>query len=213
MSQTYKTLLSEFLIIVIGVLTAFGIEELASSINDKTQKKQFLQSIHAELLENKKNLDRVIDSYDQLKSLTDTLLNHLNNQTTEDPTELFERFTSYSPLVFNIGSYDALKNSRIYDKLDNIKLTVELNNLTAQLESTLEWQSKIESLQLELFIVNNNDIKDPNSGRIINNNIYSVENRNNITSLGGYREVLNSEFKTILEKVDSVIELLDKEID
>ena len=212
MNKTYKTLFLEFVVIVIGVLTAFGVEELATSINENKQQRIYLKSVKAELTENKVHLSNLINGNIRQASTTDTLLHYLDNKILTDSTELFKSFLVYGYMIFNLGAYEALKNSRVYHKLDNIELTTKLNNLIAQVESTLEFQGKIETLQMKLFVEENNDAIDPISRIVLSNSVYSLKYKNNIKQIQGYRLVITDEFKLIRDKIDGIIELIETEI-
>ncbi len=208
-----KKLLYEFLVIVIGVLTAFGVQEIAETLSENKQKTYYLKSVKSELTENSSTIAELIKSMDDKSVIADTLIHLLNNRISPDGTELFESFFRYSYLKFNLGAYEALKSSKIYNEIDNIELTTSLNNLIAQVQSTIEFQDKVEVLQMQLFIVKNNDVLDPVSRNILTDKAYSRHYVNDIKQIQVYRNALNGEFKDILVNINVVIELIDEELE
>jgi hypothetical protein len=209
--ETFSRLLFEFIVIVVGVLTAFGLQEFAQSVSDEKQKLRYLTSVRAELLENQEKVEKIIRSNRRQDSITSELILHLDNHKIFD-TVLLERVLTYSYVTFKLGAYEALKNSGSYDKLDNTELTTTLNNLNSQAESTMEFQGKVENLNTELFVLKNNDALDPMTRKILSEKVYSIGYRNDLKQLQRFRRALTREFELIRDESSEMLLLLELEL-
>src|SRR5689334_5125081 len=83
-ARTLGRLLFEFIIIVFGVLTAFGVQEFAQSVSDDEQRFRYLTSVKAELLENRNKLDKVIHGAQRQDSATAQLISTLDRHIVPD---------------------------------------------------------------------------------------------------------------------------------
>ena len=147
-------------------------------------------------------------------SLTEVILLSLDREESDESAlrKQLEGFFIYPYLIFNLGSFEALKNSSSFDKLNNVEISTKLNNLDAQAKSTIEFQSKIENLFITLFFMDKEKVNGPFSMEIFSDKIFSRAYKNDLRKIQYYRRALKEEYVLIRQQTDQVLQMIDDEL-
>jgi hypothetical protein len=206
-----RKILFEFLVIVVGVLTAFGVQSWSESRSQTTRLNSHLRAIREELTANVDKMDIVVQSNDEQSIFSTDFVNALYSHAQIDSTLIREVYL-YKSLSFKLGSYEALKTSSILDQVRNIELIRQLNNLSAQVESTLEFQRQVETIYYETMIYKNGGAVDLVTYKPLTSYVYSQEYIDKVRYLSKMRGFVTSEIREIGYDIIRIMVLLNDEL-
>lgn len=209
-----EKLFFEFIVIIMGVLTALAIQTIVQSHSDNIEKRKYLQAIREELADNIAHIDSMMMMRRHQEDSTKLLTQLLSEKTRDEITitKHMERFFELLETKCKLGSYEALKNSNVFDKVESIELITRLNNLDAQIDLTLAWQMRIQNISFEFFVSGNNGAINLANYRPQLEKVFSAEYIDKITYLSYMRMGLTHEFVKVSTEMKNVERLVELEM-
>lgn len=115
-SRSYRWLLSELFVVVLGILVAFQVDEWRSERELQEQENAQLYALHADFTENVKRLERVIDRQEKEVVASQTrLLRIIHGHEIKPNEEVLKTLVTYSFMFHRLeevlGAYEALVGS------------------------------------------------------------------------------------------------------
>lgn len=204
----------EFIVIVIGVLTAFGLQTISESFSDNIKKKKYLMAIRQELATNialiDQKLQRRTNQFDSTKVLIQILSGKQKDE--EMIIDYMENFYILNEMTWKLGSYEAFKTSQIFDQVESIDLLTKLNNLDAKIVLTLDWQKRIQDISFDLFVTGNDGAINLANYKPEFEKVFLPGYIEKIVYLGQMRLGLTEEFILLSNEMREVQNLIDLEM-
>jgi hypothetical protein len=212
---TLRKFIYEFVVIVVGVLTAFGLQTISESFADNATKKRYLTAIKRELDANIRQFEQLIQRRSNQEDSTKVLVRILSSR--QEDADLIrnymQNFYWLHEMTCKLGSYEALKTSSSFDEVESIDLITRLNNLDAQLAYILAWQTRVQVISIDLFIFRNDDALNLSNYKPEFEKVFSPGYITKIEYLMKTRADLTRDFADLMSEMRQIQKLVDQEME
>lgn len=152
-SRYFKYAIGEIILVVIGILIALQINNWNQERLDTIDKNKLIENLNVEFLENKKQLEEIVNSYASCKNASVNLQTYIGNNKGFNKRVIDSLIDGVFPIVDYMPSDNAINSIVQSGKLNLLENTPISKKLS-------DWKSKIHIIKsreekLEIWIFNN----------------------------------------------------------